>query len=408
MIHRFPRSWLVVCVCIAPLAVGCVEIASPPFEGVWLKGDLHCHSTHSDGDSSVAEVIASAESIGLDFFVITDHDGNMDGVPSQWYDPDYHSEEMVMLYGVEWTTGRGHANVWAAQPFDYGELWAANQDQDAQAAIDAAHGQGALFSINHPSSFLCCPWEYEEYAGVDGFEVWNSMYRFPSFNFVSNHGFWDEHLLAGWRITALGGSDTHQLKGFESKLLHHAEPTTWVFVDEPSADAVLEAIRAGHVSISEEPGAPRIDFVADTDEDGRDDAMMGDNILLAEARNVTFRIGIESQEIQAVAGDVVELSPQIAGDGNDDFTDTEAGERMISALLNEGEYLAFLRKNGKIHGMWKITGNTAQVAFTEQVRPGEQVYYRIELMGQPPQEPLNRLLHGFMKALSNPIYFGYP
>ena len=58
--------------------------------------------------------------------------------------------------------------------------------------------------------------------------------------------------------------------------------------------------------------------------------------------------------------------------------------------------------------MWKITGNTAQVAFTEQVRPGEQVYYRIELMGQPPQEPLNRLLHGFMKALSNPIYFGYP
>lgn len=406
MIQRFAPTWLVAYLCLASLAVGCNEIASTPFDGVWLKGDLHCHSTHSDGDSSVAEVIANAESIGLDFFAITDHDGNMDGVPSQWYYPDYASGEMVMLYGVEWTTGRGHANVWASQPFNYGELWVANLAEDAQAAIDAAHGQDALFSINHPSAFLCCPWEYEEYEGLDSIEVWNAMYRLPNFNFVSNHGFWDEHLLAGWRITGLGGSDTHQLKGFESNFLRHAEPTTWVFVEEPSADAILEAIRAGHVSISDEPGAPRIDFVADTNQDGMYDAMMGDNVLLAEARDVTFRIGIESQGDPAVMGDVTELSTRIAA--HDDFTDPEAADRMVSTLLKEGEYLAFLRKNGQIHGVWKITDTTAQVAFTETVRPGEQVYYRIELMGQPPQDPINRLLRGFMKALSNPIYFGYP
>ena len=82
-------------------------------EAAWYKGDLHCHSTHSDGDSSVADVIRSAEERGLDFFVITDHDGSMRGVPTHWHDPDYRSERMILLYGVEWTTTMGHANVWS-------------------------------------------------------------------------------------------------------------------------------------------------------------------------------------------------------------------------------------------------------------------------------------------------------
>lgn len=57
-------------ICSALFVAGCNETAAPPPEGEWYKGDLHCHSTHSDGDSSVQDVIASAESKGLDFFVI--------------------------------------------------------------------------------------------------------------------------------------------------------------------------------------------------------------------------------------------------------------------------------------------------------------------------------------------------
>jgi hypothetical protein len=49
--------------------------------GHWYKGDLHSHSLYSDGDSPVADVVASVEAKGLDFFALTDHDTDMDGDP---------------------------------------------------------------------------------------------------------------------------------------------------------------------------------------------------------------------------------------------------------------------------------------------------------------------------------------
>lgn len=37
-----------------------------------FKGDLHCHTTHSDGNANVAAVIKVAQNNGLDFLAITD------------------------------------------------------------------------------------------------------------------------------------------------------------------------------------------------------------------------------------------------------------------------------------------------------------------------------------------------
>ncbi len=397
--------WQIVLVCTALFGAGCSEVASPSLEGEWYKGDLHCHSTHSDGDSSVREVIASAESKGLDFFVITDHDGSMHGSPTQWYDPDYHSDQMVMLYGVEWTTGLGHANVWASAPFDYGDLWLANRAQDAQRAIDAAHTQNALFSINHPSTFFGRPWEYEAYEGIDSIEIWNSMYLLPNLSFLATSVFWDDHLLSGKRIPAVGGSDTHQLVGFEANFLRHAEPTTWVYAGQRTADAILAGIRAGHVCVSDEPQGPRIEFAADTDDDGVFETIMGDNVVLPQGANVTLKIEIVSQGTVDVAGTTMDLTSELLAVSQAE--EAPAAEKLVSSFLNEGEYLVVLLRNGDIHGLWKAVGYTAQIELTERVAPGEQVFYRIKLLGRPPADFINALLRGFTKALSNPIYFNY-
>jgi predicted metal-dependent phosphoesterase TrpH len=396
---------LVLSVCTALFGAGCNESAAPLLKGEWYKGDLHCHSTHSDGDSSVREVIASAESKGLDFFVITDHDGSMDGSPTQWYDPDYRSDRMVMLYGVEWTTGLGHANVWASGPFDYDDLWLANRARDAQRAIDAAHARNALFSINHPSAFLCCPWEYEAYEGLDSIEVWNSMYLLPNFNFLSTKVFWDDHLLSGKRIPGVGGSDTHQLVGFEANFLRHAEPTTWVYAEERSAEAILQGIRAGHVSLSDEPRAPRVDLMADTDDDGVFETLMGDNVVLSEEANVTLKIQIVSREAVDTAGTTRDLTSEMVSFG--EAKAAHAEEKLVSAFLKDGEYLVVLLRNGDLHGLWKASGDTGRIELTERIAPGEQVFYRIELLGRPPPDFINALLRGVTKALSNPIYFNY-
>ena len=44
--------------------------------GRWLKGDLHCHTLHSDGANPVEEVVRHAIGLGLDFLAVTDHNTN--------------------------------------------------------------------------------------------------------------------------------------------------------------------------------------------------------------------------------------------------------------------------------------------------------------------------------------------
>jgi predicted metal-dependent phosphoesterase TrpH len=39
-----------------------------------LAGVIHCHSTHSDGTGTVAQVAAGAQAAGLDYVLLTDHD----------------------------------------------------------------------------------------------------------------------------------------------------------------------------------------------------------------------------------------------------------------------------------------------------------------------------------------------
>jgi len=387
---------------LSGITAGCERPEGPG----WYRGDLHCHSTHSDGDSPVADVIASAERRGLDFFVITDHDGNMNGSPAHWFDPDYASDRMILLYGVEWTTGRGHANVWAAQPFDYEPLWEAHQALDARAAIDAAHAQDVLFSINHPTDYDCCPWEYEDDDGADSIEVWNALYRLPNQNVIATHGFWDDVLLDGRRVPAVGGSDMHDLRGLFGLYLRVGDPTTWVYAEEGTAEAVLAGIRAGRVSISHEPGAQRLEFSADTDGDGTPDTRMGDNVLLSSAREVLFEVRVQepgaAPAARVGARDVSDSLRQSGG------AVEEIPEGLLSALLDDGGSLVLVMKNGGFHGLWKLAAETGVFTFWDPVSPEERAYYRVELLGRPKTGLVNRILRGWVKALSNPIYFGYP
>jgi DNA polymerase (family 10) len=42
-----------------------------------LKGDLHCHTTASDGTASIEEMVAVARDVGYEYLVITDHSASM-------------------------------------------------------------------------------------------------------------------------------------------------------------------------------------------------------------------------------------------------------------------------------------------------------------------------------------------
>ena len=42
-------------------------------EGVWLRGNLHMHTTRSDGRLSYEDAVARYEQAGYDFIAVTDH-----------------------------------------------------------------------------------------------------------------------------------------------------------------------------------------------------------------------------------------------------------------------------------------------------------------------------------------------
>ncbi len=342
--------------------------------GDWYRGDLHSHSLHSDGDSLVADVLANAQVRGLEFFVITDHDTDMNGTPTHWDDPDYVSEKMVLLYGVEWTSEKGHANVWSAEPFDYDALWEANRDLDAHGAVDAAHEQDALFSINHPAAFVCCPWEYTVPEGVDCVEVWNAMYRLPNFNRHAGHTFWETILQSGRRMPAVGGSDNHQVAGFQSYFNPHGNPTTWVFAEDKTAEAILAGIKAGHASISYAPYAPRLELSADADVDGVFEIMAGDDIEEA-GKVVSFKVELHDPGLK------------------------EKG------IFGSRLYRAVVYKDGKIFKNQIMSRKKNMFTFRDT--PGRLSYYRVELHGYTEVGALQHSMYGSLVAMTNPVYIAF-
>jgi hypothetical protein len=73
---------------------------------------------------------------------------------------------------------------------------------------------------------------------------------------------WDDLLQEGRRVPAIGGSDTHQLKGANDGFLPRpklGEPTVWVKPDGPlTIESVLDGLRQGRSFLSESPDGPQL------------------------------------------------------------------------------------------------------------------------------------------------------
>jgi hypothetical protein len=215
----------------------------------WYRGDLHSHTTHSDGDITVPERVRSAVARGLDFLAITDH--NTVSHHAEMVDwPD----ELIPIRGSEITTYHGHINVWGlGEAID----WRGDRrGGGAEGILEAAHRQGALASINHPSAFgdpwcVGCHWDFArvDYSRFDGMEVWNGRWAIPETDDEGALALWTDLLDAGFRLTAVSGSDSHSAE--EDAYL--ALPSTYVFADDASEEGILDGIRRGRVILSSGP-----------------------------------------------------------------------------------------------------------------------------------------------------------
>ena len=231
--------------------------ALPVTSRPWYRGELHCHSWHSDGAGAPAEVAARARANGLDFLAVTDHNSS-----AAWADllsiPD---PGLALIAGVEVTTFHGHFNAWGITDFvDF----RVSAPAEMAAALAFARERGALTSCGHPKPFGP-NWDFTTVTNYDCIEIWNGPWT--GLNEVSLH-FWLEQLAAGRRIPAVGGSDYHrpgETAGGSQRDL--GTPTNWVYLPDPppadlagadpaGAGAILRAVRAGRLSISDRPDGP--------------------------------------------------------------------------------------------------------------------------------------------------------
>lgn len=230
----------------------------PAARAGWLRGDLHCHTRYSDGDSWPSEMLHAAVEAGLDFLGVTDHNNIAHHAA---YGPG-GGRLPIVVPGVEVTTYGGHWNAWGTDRWwEFREPVGAAVERSIRAAADA----GAFVSVNHPKPFGPA-WEYGTIGAAHAVEVWNGPWT--GLNSIALE-FWEMRLRAGDRLTAVGGSDTHLLRSVDPDARHSAalgRPTTWVEAG-PQADAaaILRGLRAGRTFVSATPAGPQVylDHVAD-------------------------------------------------------------------------------------------------------------------------------------------------
>jgi len=189
-------------------------------------GNLHVHTTYSDGTASYEEVAQAARRAGLDFVVVTDHNVWVDGLEGYY-------GSVLMLTGEEVHDPRHLPQANHLLAFDVGtEI--APKASDTQELIDEVNRRGGLGFLAHPyeragGGEAPIPWEDFDLSGYHGLEVWNYMSEFKSlarfklpavyYAFFPERGIrgpfretlrqWDQLLSDGKHLTAIGGADAH-------------------------------------------------------------------------------------------------------------------------------------------------------------------------------------------------------
>lgn len=249
-----------------PSPLASLPCSAPPARlAPWLCGELHCHSWHSDGECSPAEIVALARQRGLDFLAITDHNN----ATSQRDLANAADPGLILIPGFEVTTFKGHFNVWGSG--DWVDFRITHPDQMA-AALQRARALGGVTSCNHPKPYGP-PWDYDEVTGYDCVEVWNGAW--PILNQMAlDH--WLRLLASGRRVPAVAGSDWHRLREVSAQVKRApGAPATWVRVPgTPTAAGILRAIRQGRIALSHDVNGPLLDLRA-----GAGDLALGGDAL---------------------------------------------------------------------------------------------------------------------------------
>jgi hypothetical protein len=304
-------------------------------------GNLHAHTTYSDGEALHAEVARAAADAGLDFVVVTDHNVWVDGC-ERYYD------KVLLLVGEEVHDVRrqpqaNHLLVYNA------EAEVVLHADDPQGLIDEVDRQGGFSYIAHPyeyggDGFSAIPWADWDVKGYVGLEIWNYMSEFKAlasnklaaiyYAYLPAQGIrgpfrdalrrWDELLSKGERVPAIGSADAHGTPFSLGPLRRVLFPYEYLFrcvnthiMTEHPLNGSLEhdkaliydALRAGHTWVGYDLPASTAGFRFQG-RSGSTRVLMGDELARAGAaifeihapQNADIRLLLDGRIVAQVRG----------------------------------------------------------------------------------------------------------
>lgn len=222
-----------------------------PFDkpGRFYRGNLHTHSTLSDGRLSPERVCQFYREHGYDFISLTDHFMDRYGFPMTDTIP-YRTADFTTLIGAELHGGDTTASgVWhilaVGLPLDFAPP---SKDETGAQIAARAMATGAYVAVAHPAWYNLTEQDVIDLGSVHAIEIYNGISADHNDRADSCYML-DVMLARGFRYLACATDDAH----FHAK---HADLLRgWVHVksEELSPDALLTALKAGHYYSSTGP-----------------------------------------------------------------------------------------------------------------------------------------------------------
>ncbi|HEX8617206.1 MAG TPA: CehA/McbA family metallohydrolase [Thermoanaerobaculia bacterium] len=222
------------------LFLGLFLAVVPVAQAAWLKGNLHTHTSESDGDSSPETVARWYAEHGYDFLVITDHDEitKIAKAPLLLIDGEEVTDRLpkrplhVNAIGLtRVVTPQGGANV----------------VEVLQRNLDAVRAAGGLALVNHPNF----GWAFaaEELLQLNGTWMLEIASGHPFVNAQgppSVESMWDQLLTANKRVWGVAVDDMHHLaKPLDTESVPPGRAWVWVRAETRDAKSILAALRSG-------------------------------------------------------------------------------------------------------------------------------------------------------------------
>lgn len=215
-------------------------------DGVWLKGNLHSHTTVSDGVIAPADIARLYYARGYDFLSMTDHNIFMphSELPEEQlilltgveHDIEYSPEKCIHIVGTG-AVGKESTN-YLCKRYSAAEL-------TDQQLIDKMREDGQFVTLAHPVWSRMEPEEVLSLNGFHAMEVYNNGTEHLC------HGgnaeiYWDMLLRHGKRVFATASDDVHVPYDLFGGWV-------WVKATQRSRQAILDALFNGMFYASSGP-----------------------------------------------------------------------------------------------------------------------------------------------------------